>query len=284
MITTRVAVALAAVVALLLSRSAVSQTPDKPTAAAATPGKTNPYTSEADVRRGQMAVRAWCSVCHGPEGKGGRGPNLISGTLRRGTSDEAILNNLKNGIAGTDMAGFGDLGDEDQLYWQVISYLRAAATPPPLPPSGDKENGKKLFTKHNCTNCHWAEGRGGRRGPDLSASGAAVEYLRESILDPDANFREQPAYQHAPYQRVAVVTMRGETFEGRWMNENGYFIQLIDDKEQLRTLPKADVDEMAKPGQSLMPSFAALLNDRQLYDLITYVYSLRPQLETKEGK
>lgn len=277
MSTRRFAFTLSAAIVLTVPAPAAPQE-SKGSAAAAAADIENPFATEADARKGAMAVRAYCSVCHGPEGKGARGPDLTSANLRRGNSNRALLNNMKSGITGTDMVGFGDLGDDDQPYWQIIAYLRSVQKPPPPPPSGDKENGRRLVARHNCTNCHWIEGRGGRRAPDLAGSGAAVEYIRESILDPDANFRETPSFQHDPYQRVAVVTAQGMMIEGRWLNETGYFIQLIDGQDELRTLDKDQTEAIVKPQRSLMPSFAGLMSDQELNDLIAYVFSLRPVL------
>lgn len=259
-----------------VSWSPAGETSQEPVPSAAEkPATTNPYTSESDIRRGRMQVRAYCSVCHGREGQGGRGPSLISGSFRRGSTDRAILDNIKNGITGTDMTAFPV---DDDFIWPIVSYMRAAAAPEPTPP-GDPKKGERILVKHNCTTCHWLGTEGGRRGPDLSALAAPAGYVRTSILDPDANFREQPAYQHHPYQRVQVVTDRGKTLEGRWMNENGYFVQFIDANEDLQTIARDEIDQMSKPPQSLMPSFRELLNERELQDLIAYVFSLRPNFD-----
>jgi putative heme-binding domain-containing protein len=239
----------------------------------------NPFTSASDVRRGHLLVRAFCSVCHGMDGKGGRGPSLTSvSTFRRGKTDRAILDNIKNGVAGTDMPAFPV---EDDLLWPIVSYIRAQAVPEPTP-LGDREEGAKLFAKHNCSVCHWKGTEGGRRGPDLSALAASADYVRTSILDPDANFRDGPTYQHDPYQRIMVVTTLGKILEGRWLNENAYFVQFMDEQESLHTIAREDIDEMSKPRQSLMPSFKKLLSEEELQDLIAYVFSLRPSLNEKE--
>lgn len=238
----------------------------------------NPYTSLLDIRRGHMMVNQYCRVCHGLDGKGGRGPDLTCVELfRHGQTDREILDNIKNGITGTDMPG---APADDVWIWPIVSYIRSADVPFQKP-RGDPVNGEKMFARCNCRVCHWKGTDGGRLAPNLSELRAPPSYIRTSIIDPDANFREEPSYQHDPYQRIAVVMKQGLVLEGRWLNENAYHLQFIDGQENLRTLAREEIEEVSKPRQSLMPSFRELLTDEELNDLIAFVFSLRPTSKKK---
>ena len=66
----------------------------------------NPYTSPEYEQAGRKLFRSQCAGCHGPDGAGtGAGPNLASGTLVHGGSDEARLPHHLERPAGNPDAG-----------------------------------------------------------------------------------------------------------------------------------------------------------------------------------
>jgi alcohol dehydrogenase (cytochrome c) len=81
----------------------------------------NPHTSQADIDSGKKAFQTKCAECHGSDGKGAAGPNLIREGLTHGDSDLAIFRVVSEGVAGT---GMPDTGLSDQQSWQVVVYLR----------------------------------------------------------------------------------------------------------------------------------------------------------------
>jgi hypothetical protein len=78
------------------------------------------------------------------------------------------------------------------------------------------------------------------------------------------------------YQQIIAALKDGRIVSGMWLNENSYFIQLMDNEERLITLSKngAVID---RPKQSLMPSYRGALTDSELKDLTAYVFALRKQ-------
>ncbi len=75
---------------------------------------------------------------------------------------------------------------------------------------------------------------------------------------------------------VTIVTRDGETISGRRLNEDTYTVQLIDAKERLRSLLKADlvsyqVSETATHKPTTLASDAVA-------DLIDYLLALRGHL------
>ena len=104
------------------------------------------------------------------------------------------------------------------------------------PPPGDASNGKAIFEgKGQCTNCHRIKGNGSRFGPDLSEiGGRRPDQLQTSILDPDAEI--------LPANRIyRVVDKNGAVTLGRLLNLDTFTVQLIDQKEQLRSFEKANL-------------------------------------------
>jgi mono/diheme cytochrome c family protein len=51
---------------------------------------------------GQKTFQDSCSMCHGPDGKGGIGPSL-RGKLKHGSDRTSVQNVIKNGVPGTSM-------------------------------------------------------------------------------------------------------------------------------------------------------------------------------------
>src|SRR3974390_2886638 len=70
----------------------------------------NPNTSPRDEQEGARLFRAQCAGCHGPDGAGtGAGPNLVSGTLKHGHTDEALFASISKGFQGAAMPAFSTL-------------------------------------------------------------------------------------------------------------------------------------------------------------------------------
>jgi mono/diheme cytochrome c family protein len=82
----------------------------------------NPRTSPDDVAAGARTFRQHCSACHGLNGEGGRGPNLANGQFYHGSSDLDLLNNISDGIPGTEMPSLFYSPDR---VWQVVAYIRS---------------------------------------------------------------------------------------------------------------------------------------------------------------
>ena len=74
---------------------------------------------------------------------------------------------------------------------------------------------------------------------------------------------------------VVVVTGNGERLTGRRLNEDTYTVQLIDERERLRSFDKADLREYTVLMESPMPSYADRLSAEELADLLAYLVSLK---------
>ena len=226
----------------------------------------NPRTLPADVDAGAKTFRQHCSVCHGLHGEGGRGPNLASGQFYHGSSDIDLLNNISDGIPGTEMPSLFYSPDR---VWQVVAYIRslnAAATAT----TGDAARGAELFRIKGCPQCHRVNGLGGRLGPDLTyiAQIRSPAHLRQSVVDPNADVRP-------PYWVVTCTDSSGRKYEGFLMNEDTYTIQFLDMQEQLRSFLKTELKDYRVQQVSKMPSYKSALSEEQLNDLVTYLELLR---------
>jgi cytochrome c oxidase cbb3-type subunit III len=226
----------------------------------------NPHNGPADQAAGGKIFRSHCAPCHGAAGQGGLGPNLSTGVFFHGGTDADIYRTVTEGIAGTAMPG--TFFDGTQV-WQVVAYLRSLGQNGAAP-AGDAQHGAAVFREKGCTGCHLVHGEGGIKGPDLSVIGSrsSVEHIRESILDPNA---QVPLEQRV----VRIVLNNGASYSGFVMNEDTYIVQVLDFSKGLQSLRRSDFKSFDRDKNSSMPSFKGKLTDREMDDLVSYLWSLK---------
>jgi putative heme-binding domain-containing protein len=137
-------------------------------------------------------------------------------------------------------------------------------------PGGDASRGRALFESSGCFDCHRIVDRGSRFGPDLSNIGSrrTPDRLRQALIEPDEEV--------IPDNRgVRLVTRDGTIITGRLLNQDGISVQLINQKEELKTYRKANLREYTIVDKGLMPSVLGKLTDQQVADLVTYMSSLK---------
>src|SRR5438093_2495469 len=231
------------------------------------------YTA-TDVENGGRLFLATCAGCHGPDGDAVAGVNLARGQFRRaaGASDEELVRIIRTGIPDTGMPP-NNISEINA--GNIVAYLRStAAAGQSTVATGDAGRGKAIFEgKGNCASCHRVRGVGARLGPDLSEVGGqrrTIE-LQQSILDPGAVVQ--------PSQRsFRVVTRDGVVINGRLLNHDLFSVQLLDAQEQLRSFQKSNLREYAFVDGSPMPSYRDKLSADELADLISYLISLKGQV------
>ena len=221
-----------------------------------------------DIIEGERLFQASCAVCHGPEGNAVPGIDFAQGRWKRLSKEEDIAQFVAKGIPGTSMPPF-DLRPR-QVSW-LIAYLRSLRLSAASPAAGDADRGKALFEgKGGCTQCHRIGQNGSRVGPDLSEIGRirAAPALEQSILEPDAVILAEHLY-------VRAVTRDGVTITGRRLNEDPNTVQIIDTRERLIGLVKADLREYKLLPISAMPSYKGKLSSSEVADLVKYLSTRR---------
>ena len=208
-----------------------------------------------------------CVECHGVEGDAVTDVDLGHGRFRRATTDPELVGIVLRGIPGTSMPPSTFSEAEAAA---IVRFLRAKANRAAAS-AGNAANGRAIFVgKGNCTTCHRVAGAGARTGPDLSDIGRLRHStdIERSILEPDF-------YVNPSNRFVRLVTRDGVTMTGRLLNHDTFTVQVLDAKEQLQSLQRANLREFTFLEKSPMPPYSGKLSSDEVTDLVSYLVSLR---------
>jgi cytochrome c oxidase cbb3-type subunit 3 len=226
---------------------------------------------DIDIAHGASLYAARCATCHGAQGDAIGGVNLRSGKFRNAITDRDLAGFIRAGAQAAGMPPFA-LDEADMA--GIIAYLRNmnsfdAATVK----SGNVVRGRAVFEgKGACTKCHRVGRVGSHIAPNLTDIGSvrSAGSIQRSLIDPNS--------QMMPINRpVRLVTKDGTVINGRRLNEDSYSIQIMDDRERLRSFQKADLREYTIANTSSMPSYKDSLSSEELSDLLGYLLSLKGQ-------
>ena len=208
-----------------------------------------------------------CADCHGADAAGFTGPNL-TGLWVSGQSDDQIFRTIRFGRPGSIMP---PSTAPDAELRAIVAYLKSIGTvPADFTANGDVDHGEELF-RSTCTQCHRVGQDGGRLGPDLSliAQTRSRAELRRAIREPSASIA-------AAYRPLTLVTQDGEQIRGVRKGEDAFSVQIVDTNERLQGYRKADLEEVVREDESLMPVFGVnRLSDSELDDLLKFLGTLR---------
>ena len=242
----------------------------------------HPFIGDAAaIEAGQKIFTSGCGGCHGPDGKGGRGPNLRERTSWHPMDDDTLYSSIQKGIGGGMPAA--NLS-EDQA-WQVVAFVRALTSPAIETPLaiGNAEAGRQIFWgKAGCSGCHRIRGTGGGLGPDLSNAGGTrpLAHLREAILDPES-------LGAAQYRGVEVLLKSGQRLKGVARNRTNYSLQLQDKDGNMHLISMNDVREMNLSNGSPMPrNYKDRLSADEIDNLLAYLreQTIRPYVPESKSK
>jgi mono/diheme cytochrome c family protein len=146
------------------------------------------------VNGGKVFSSQKCADCHGSQGEGGKG--TIAGP-RIGPPRFALamfVDVVRNAKA--PMPSFSSTEISDAALADVYAFLKTTAPPPPgaatAAPAGNADNGKALFAKAGCYECHDYQGQGGAgTGPRLAPNPIAFSAFMTQCRQP---VNEMPPY------------------------------------------------------------------------------------------
>ena len=225
------------------------------------------HDAVADLTIGKRVFDSQCALCHGPDGSGGRGPNLRKAKLKKAPDDEALRKAIADGLP-PEMPGAWQLSIREVA--SVAGYVRTLGKIVVEEIPGDAFRGQDLFVKTGCGNCHIVSGKGTGGGPELTAIGTRrnARHLRESLMNPSTFLPDG-------FLLVEVTDAAGRTTKGVKANEDLFTIQLAQPTGRYRSFNKAALKKLTRLiGQSTMPAFDKL-PAADLDNLVAYLASLR---------
>lgn len=136
---------------------------------------------------------------------------------------------------------------------------------------GNPAHGEQIFRRAelNCLKCHAIGGAGGKVGPDLVSVGssAQIDYLVDSILDPNKNVKEG-------FQSLVVATEDGKVLTGIKVRETDTDLLLRDVEDREFAIPLKSIEDQTS-GSSLMPvGLVDKLTRNELIDLVRFMSEL----------
>lgn len=221
----------------------------------------------AAIAKGESLYQKTCAACHGPNLRGGEGPNLFHSRMVLNGPPRNFFNLLANGRPNTEMIPFRL--PEAEL-WQIIAYVYSHTRPglgPPVP--GDPAAGERAFDTAGCRRCHMVQGKGGVLGPDLSSLGLRMPAakIRDAILNPSAEIAEG-------YSTVRISLRDGTRIEGALKNHDNFSLQVLAKDGEYALLDRGEILRIEQPPDSLMPS-APPLAAAQLENILAFLHRQR---------
>ena len=163
-----------------------------------------------------------------------------------------------------------ELPKEDQSRWdfdQLVTYLDSDRGR-----FGDPIQGRHVFAKAKCADCHQFGNNGTRVGPDLS--GIARRFTKrevvESILYPAHAISDQ-------YSSKKVLMLDGRVIVGMVTTHGNGELAIRDAMNNIRVISEKEVDQILPSASSIMPSgLFDELSQQEISDILAYLGVLPP--------
>lgn len=222
------------------------------------------------AKRGSPVFAQNCAACHGPDARGGIGPNLLySNQVLDDDHGEKLVPFLKVGRPDKGMPPFAQLGDAtlkdvgEFLHQQVENYAnRGTYQNVNNLLVGNAKAGAAYFAK-NCTTCHSVKG-------DLKGVGTK---FRPLDLQRYMIFPEREGHPSRMIQ--ATVVGRDGTVEGQVLKIDDFDIVVRDKAGVVHPYRQTDVKVTLKDPLEWHKQFAYRLKDKDMTDLVTYLSTVK---------
>ncbi len=161
-------------------------------------------------------------------------------------------------------------------YDALLNHLKEASEDG----TGSVENGRLVFAKAQCANCHRFESNGESMGPDLTT--VSKRFLPQEILDsmiyPSKVISDQ-------YAAKTIITVDGKTYTGLVAPTGDQEVVVLQANGQKVRIPADEIDESEPSRTSAMPEgLIDQLTLEEVTDLFAYLASGGRKLTQKPAK
>ena len=239
-----------------------------------TPG---PAPDPAAVERGQKIFAPTCGFCHGPDGTGKSGPDLVASALViRDSGGDLIGPVVHDGRPGKGMPAFPGLTGPQiaDISAFLHSQIRAAANRFAYSfhevVTGNAQAGEAYFNgAGKCNTCHSVTG-------DLAGIANKFEppELQARLVYPGSAFPGFGGPAAKPSQ-VTVTLPSGEKVSGTLISQDPFNIALKDDSGWYRSFPAAGARIELHDPLEAHKKLVSTITDTEMHDLLAYLESLK---------
>jgi cytochrome c oxidase cbb3-type subunit 3 len=250
------------------------------------PAQQRPPGDPAVVARGKALYDVNCSLCHGPDLRGGQlnGPNLLRSQLvLSDQSGELILPIVRGARAERGMPPL-PLPDDDvkavaEYIHSIVALSPRQGMPPPgtVAPTlnvlvGDAAAGQKFFAA-KCSGCHAVTG-------DLQGIATRIpdpKALQNTWVSGGGGRGGRGAPGNGPAVTVTVTPTSGEKAEGRLVRIDDFAVSLLEADGAVRTFgrdgdrPAVEIHDPWEPHRQLL----AVYTDKNMHDVTAYLATLK---------
>ena len=217
---------------------------------------------------GEALYLANCVECHGVEGDAVTDVDLGHGRFRRATTDPELVGIVLRGIPGTGMPPSTFSEAEAAA---IVRFLRAKANRAAASAGQRREWPGDLRRQGQVHDAAIASTVLARERGRISVTSAGFAIPQTS--NGRSSNRTSTSFPATGF--VRLVTRDGVTVTGRLLNHDTFTVQVLDAKEQLQSLQRANLREFTFLDKSPMPPYSGKLSSDEVTDLVSYLVSLR---------
>ena len=226
---------------------------------------------------GEKIFGPTCGFCHGADGRGGQGPDLLrSSVVLDDDTGELIGPVIQNGRPSKGMPAFSSLTEEqvraiaEFLHMQVELAANRGTYQVHNIVTGNAEAGEAYFKgEGKCYTCHSVSG-------DLAHIGSklAPADLQAAALYPDT--RGNGFWGSRPPRKVTVTLADGKKFTGTLKHLDDFYVSLEDAEGEYHSIAvakgvKVVVEDKLVFHRQMLDRYT----DKQIHDLTAYLVTLK---------
>jgi len=226
---------------------------------------------------GEKIFAPTCGFCHGADGRGGQGPDLLrSSVVLDDDKGELIGPVIQNGRPNKGMPAFSSLTEEqvrgiaEFLHMQVELAANRGTYQVQNIVTGNAQAGEAYFKgEGKCTTCHSVTG-------DLAHIGSKMEPLdlQAAELYPDARSNDFGGTR--PQRQVTVTLADEKKLTGSLKHLDDFYVSLDDAQGQHHTIAMAKgvkvvVEDKLVFHRQMLDKYT----DKQIHDLTAYLVTLK---------